>query len=215
MRMTFGIHAPRPLDWGLIAASLAAGALTFAFSDWHGGLFVENGPVEIAQFGLLAAATLLFARASLRLDEWAGLATLTLACLCELMFLRETPRCNSPFYEFGPCIDAELKTLFYVASALPALALLALNPGLRSIRRGLVARLFHFVPRLLPLLVLVPPAVLSQVAERYGLAAAEELLELAFYLMLVLFGLRAAQAGDSLDPAAAGHAAQHGCRVKP
>lgn len=162
-------------------------------------MFMENGPVEMLQVAALAAATALFSRASYRLGGWGGLAVLGLAGLSLLFLIRETPRCDSPFNRFGPCFPGDLKTVVYFLPIVLGIALAVVNPRLHpnNFGRAAFAALPRFLPRLLPLGILVPLIVGAQLADATNFPVAEELLEVTAYLILAVFGLRAAQAGDS------------------
>ena len=198
----FSIAAPRPLDWFLLLGPVLAAAMIVALSDWTGEIFVENGPAEMLQLAVLAAATALFARASYRLGGWAGLSALGLAGLSLLFLVREAPRCDSPFHDFGPCFPSEIKTAVYFLPILLGIVLAIINPRLHPSRFGCsaFAALPRFLLKLLPLAILVPLIVVAQLADARNVPIAEELLELTAYLVLAVVGLRAAQAGDAAVP---------------
>lgn len=191
---------PRILDRMLFLAAAVSGAAILLASDWQTGWFVENGPVEIVQLAVLVLSAILFVRASRGLSGWGALTTLGLAVLSLLALARETPRCTSPLYEFGPCLSGTYKDAVYVAAALFPLVAILWNRELRllGLRNATPRNLLRFIPRLLPLLLLLPLAAGSQLAEIFRLPVAEEVLETTTYLLLLLFALRAAQAADRL-----------------
>lgn len=196
----FHIGIPRLLDWAIIAVASVGGFLALALSDWTGEIFVENGLVETAQLVLLFLAAVFFMRASLRFTEWVALTTLALACISAFAFLREIPRCTSPFYQFGPCISDDYKTALYLSVGVLLVVLIAANRSLRPSRfdRAAFQRLRGFIPKLMPLAILVPLAIGSQLGEVIDIGAIEETLELIGYAVLAVFALRAAQAADEL-----------------
>ncbi|WP_185982764.1 hypothetical protein [Aureimonas mangrovi] len=196
----YRFSSPRLLDLMLAMLAFGGSAAIIALSDWRGGLFVENGPVEMMQAALLFLAACLFVRAGYRLREWAGLAAVGLAWICVLFLTRETPRCASDFYAFGPCFADGYKTAVFVASALAVVLLVLANPTLRRMRPSVssFARLRQFLPRLVPLILPVPLIVLGQVGEAVEWNILEETAELTAYVFLTLCALRAAQAGDML-----------------
>lgn len=198
----FRFSRPRALDVALIAVSTLGGLVVLFGSDWPGGLFVENGPVEILQMSALVAAAALFIRAAFRLDEWAGVTTLALASMSVVFLVRETPRCTSPLYEFGPCISGDYKDAIYVAAGLLVGLCALANPALRPrhFSPASFRRLPAFVLRLWPLFIIAVMIGFGQLADAKGWPRSEETLELTAYLLLALLALRAAQASDTLDP---------------
>lgn len=197
-KSAFHIAVPRLLDWVIIAVASLGGVLALALSDWRGQIFVENGLVETVQLVLLFLAAVFFIRASLRFTEWGALTTLALACLSAFAFLREIPRCTSPFYQFGPCISDDYKNALYVGIGVLLIVLIAANRSLRPSRfdRAAFQRLRGFLPKLMPLAILVPLAIGSQLGEIIDIGAIEETLELIGYAVLAVFALRAAQTAD-------------------
>lgn len=201
---------PRSFDVALIVVALLGGLFVLLGSDWTGGMFVENGPIEILQMSALVIAGVLFIRAAFRLDEWAGVATLSLAAMSIVFLVRETPRCTSPFYEFGPCFSGDYKDVVYVVGGLLVALCAFANPALRLRRFGRqsFARLPRFVLRLWPILLVAILVGLGQLADAFYWPRSEESAELAAYVVLAICGLRAAQAGDRIasDP--------QGCRFR-
>ncbi|MFD2238533.1 hypothetical protein [Aureimonas populi] len=192
------LEPPRPLDWALLGVAAAVGTCVLLLSRWDGGMLGENGPVEIAQLAFLALASVFFLRGGLRLPEWGGLSALSLAALSMLFFVREVPRCTSPYYEFGPCIDNGYKDTIYLLVVVAVIGWSLLNRGVRPARfgRAQFGQLPAFIVKLAPLLILVPLIGISQLGDKWNLPGLEEALELVGYMVVTFFGLLAAQAGD-------------------
>lgn len=143
----------------------------------------ENGPSEILQAAMVILAGLLFFLAALRFGFEIFYASVALAVACGLAAAREFPRCGSAYYDVGPCVTGDAKTLISLAIVGSALVLLA-------IRREAVSR--HL--RELNFFWVVPCAISGValvVAEIYGETLyqvwIEETLELASYLNLLVF----------------------------
>ena len=193
-----GLFDTRATDWVLLVTVFAGAFVLLLLSDWSGGFFVENGPIEIAQLACLVLAAIFFLRASRGLASWPALTCIALASLCLLALARETPRCSSPLYDFGPCLSSSYKDAVYVVGAAFPLLMLLSNPVLRTFRLNVaaVAALLRFIPHLMPLLLLVPLIGASQIAEAWQLAVGEEILETAAYALLLSFSLRSIAARE-------------------
>lgn len=191
-----GLFDTRPADRALLAVGFVGATFLLFLSDWPGGFFVENGPLEIAQLACLFLGAIFFLRASRGLPSWPALACLALASICLLGLARETPRCSSPFYAFGPCLSSDYKDLVYVVGAAFPIVMILVNPALRAFRLNVAsaAALLRFIPRLLPLLILVPLVGSAQVAEAWHAPVWEESLETTAYALLLYFSLRSISA---------------------
>lgn len=182
----------------ILSSSLLGALAIVVLSDWRGGWFSENGPWEMLQIGALLGAAIVFSRASLNLDGWAGRLALGLALFSLLFLVRELPRCGSPFYEAGPCMPGGTKTLGYVLPLLLWIGLVWRSPALgpRALRRSEFRALPRFVLGCLPLLLVLGLLIVGQVADGRDLPMLEEFSELAAYLLLALAALAAGQEAD-------------------
>lgn len=184
---------PRPGPW-LAGAALLVLLAVLAGTGWRdddalGRTFAEDGPVELVQVAVLLVASGLFTVAFARGLFAVGQASLVFAVAAIMAAMRETPRCDSPFYEGGVCIDGNLKDGVYVAMALLVVVGLVLKPSIRP-------RLLTFRQNLIVArhLLWTWPAVLaagmiasSELLEASGFYRTEEALELAAYLYLAAF----------------------------
>jgi hypothetical protein len=184
---------PRVRPWlagGAVLVLLAVLAGTgWRDDDGLGRLFAEDGPVELVQVVVLLAASALFAMSFVRGLFAVGQASLVLSVAGLIAAMRETPRCDSLFYEGGICIQGDLKNGVYVAMALLVVVGLILKPSIRP--RLLTLRQNLIVARHL---LWTWPAVLAAVAiasteilEASGFYRTEEAMELAGYVYFAAF----------------------------
>lgn len=195
------MHSASP-SW-IVAASVAAVAAVAA----HGlnivhpslaSLFVENGPAELAQQAALAVAAGLFLLGMRRASDTQSLVLGALAAFAILAFIRETPNCDSPFYEFGPCLSQPTKDGGYVLSGLLVVVFTVMYrvAVAAAFRGGIVRYGLRELRWVWPVLLSVPMLAGADFAEALHSQAAEETGELATYLYLMAFAFSVANLRD-------------------
>ncbi|MCB8836004.1 hypothetical protein [Aurantimonas sp. VKM B-3413] len=169
----------------LFCLALAAGfdllAETF---DTGAEIFRENGPIELVQAFIVGIAGLLFYLVAIRFGFELFYGSLLLSLGCGLAVLREIPGCASRFYDGGVCLTAPGKdglTVLLVA-AVAILAAIRHVPFARHIRE---LNFFWVLPSGFAFAILI----LAEIMERLHSMGAEETLELAGYLVLLIFAL--------------------------
>lgn len=145
----------------------------------------ENGPIEILQevllLGSIAALVMTFLRSS---PGGVAVFSLILAYVLFHATVRELPRCDSAFYEGGPCFPSEWKD--WTRLAVSALALLALALKRIDWRAMEWTRDRSWI---LPLAAAAALLAAGQVASSFIYVRLEEILELAGYLILLVLSL--------------------------
>ena len=152
--------------------------------DVGADVFQENGPIEMVQAFVVGAAGILFYIVAIRFGFELFYGSLFLSLGCGLAVLREIPGCASPFYEGGVCLTDSGKdglTVLLVA-CIALLGAIRHVPLARHIRE---LNFFWVLPSGLAFAILV----LAEVMERMHSMGAEETLELAGYLVLLVFAI--------------------------
>jgi hypothetical protein len=180
----------------VIAALVAHGATELL--PQLGIAFIENGPVELAQQAALVVAASLFLLSMCRATDERSLVLGVLAAFAILAFFRETPNCESPFYEFGPCLSQTNKDGGYALSALLAGVFAFVYRGeiRRAFRTGIVAYAIRQLRWVWPVLLAVPLLGGADIAESLHSQAGEEIGELGTYLYLTAFAISAFKSRD-------------------
>ena len=184
-----GSPTPRPLPWLAGALLLLAGALLLGtvvreFDDIQ-AMFMEDGPIEILQAGMLVIAAAVFAFGFLRSAGSRALFCAFAAFALIFAVTRELPRCGSAFSGDGMCLQSGWKTIIVAGAAL--LALVAVLVRRQEWTRE-VLRLSN-IRWVWPCFVVVLFLAGGEAAEHRIHVEIEESLELAAYLYVTAYGL--------------------------
>jgi hypothetical protein len=183
-----GTPTPRPLPWiigGIAIAALAVALGTVAADvDQVRIAFDENGPIELVQAACLAVSAVIFAAAFLKSSGARALYCVIAFGAIVAATTRETPRCDSAFYDGGMCLTGGGKDSIVVAAAILCLLALLWRPlDWRKVLHPVALRWVW------PSFFVMAMLAGSEIAEHAILMGLEESLELAAYLYLATFGL--------------------------
>lgn len=172
---------PRPatwIGWGLVLllGGALAGYLGEVYTDLDYYLFAENGPVEGSQTIVLGVAAAIFAARG-----WRSKGPVAFLCIAVVYVLlhamvRETPRCDSPFYPGGICLTRTAKEALWVIFTVGLAALLFLK---RADFLDALKPRWSFV--FWPLGVAFIMLLAGELAEHYNQEGIEETLEMLAY----------------------------------
>ena len=180
------IRYPEPKAWLLLGVASSAAAVAFGWyaestargSEW----FVENGPVEVPETITLAIACVIFIA---RVGRSRGPVPAWCIPIAYMLFhavLRETPRCDSPFYSGGTCLSHEWKYgLVVLASAIAVFLLILRRADIFEMLKPRWSLVFW------PLVVPVILLFLAEFFEKSRSIAVEESLELAAFGYTIVF----------------------------
>ncbi|MDY8110470.1 hypothetical protein U0C82_15110 [Fulvimarina sp. 2208YS6-2-32] len=141
---------------------------------------VENGYYELIQAGILAVTALLFFTALIRFRRELFYFAAIVTFVSVLAMTRETPVCDSAFYESGPCFSANGKTMLILATGLIVLCALAIKREPFA-RRWSELNFFYAVPVALTVLFLLASAMFETMINVW----LEEMSEMSAYLNLL------------------------------
>lgn len=184
------IAFPRALPWlagavVLLATGLLIGIWYEPYPDLEAAIFNENGPVETVEMLALALAMTVFIFRAIRSDDPVSLICIVIAFLLANAILRETPRCDSPFYDRGMCVPTRLWKNGFV------FVLLAITSTGLWVRRRHLREVFSIRWPLMfwPLLAALALLVIAEIAEDFSVMGTEETLEAFAYFYSAAFGL--------------------------
>lgn len=181
--------APRIRPWLISGILLALAAIGFGTLVRSFGaipaFFIEDGPVELLQAGMLVVCAVMLAIAFLRSSGARALFCLVAAYASIFAVTREIPRCGSAFSGDGACLDGSWKTILVLSASLVALAALIWRRP--EWRKALSPSQLRWV---WPCFVVVVMLAGAEAAEHQQHVEIEESLELAGYLYLGAFAVR-------------------------
>ncbi|HEY4191040.1 MAG TPA: hypothetical protein VGM46_00195 [Mesorhizobium sp.] len=181
---------PKALPWLagaviLFGIGLLLGWYYQFYPELRAETFDENGPVETLEMVALIAAAIIFAFRAVRSNDPIGTMCIPIVLILAIAFVRETPRCDSSFYDGGLCFRTErwkdvTVTLFLIAAAI------ALFRRRQHLAAVLSIRKIHvFWPIWLSAVLLI----LAEIGEAHGVLGTEESLEFFAYLYLASLGV--------------------------
>lgn len=181
---------PRAIPWLAVAVVLLLTAVFVGlwfhpYPELIATVFSENGPVETLEMIALGSAAVIFMIRAARSDDPIGTMCIPIAMVLMMAFVRETPRCDSTFYDGGMCFPGRLAKNLTVGLILTFSAV-----ALFIRRRHFLAmfdrqRIHLFWPIWVSALLLVT----AEIGEEYGVMGTEELLEFFAYLYLASLGV--------------------------
>ncbi len=179
------ITYPRPatwIGWGLILlpAAALAGYLAEVYTDLDYYLLDENGPVEGFQTIVLGIAAAIFAARGWRSKGPVAFLSIVVVYVLVHAMVRETPRCDSPFYPGGICLTTTAKEALWVIFTVGLAVLLFTRRA--DLPDALKPRWsFVFWPLGVAFLMLL----FGELAEHYNQEGIEETLEMLAYCYTV------------------------------
>lgn len=179
------ITYPRPatwIGWGLILlpAAALAGYLAEVYTDLDYYLLDENGPVEGFQTIVLGIAAAIFAARGWRSKGPVAFLSIAVVYVLVHAMVRETPRCDSPFYPGGICLTTTAKEALWVIFTVGLAVLLFTRRA--DLPDALKPRWsFVFWPLGVAFLMLL----FGELAEHYNQEGIEETLEMLAYCYTV------------------------------
>jgi hypothetical protein len=184
-----GSPTPRAKPWlaGGIVVLLAAVALGLGVREFDDiqSFFMEDGPIETVQAGMLMVAAVIFGFAFFRSSGARALFCVVAAFAIVFAVTRELPRCDSVFSGDGVCLTSTWKRALVLAAG--SLGLLAVLWRRREWTTEAL-RLSN-LRWIWPSFVVVALLAGAETAEHRVHIEIEESLELAAYLYLCVFGL--------------------------
>lgn len=127
-----GMPKPDPKAWllSVFLAAIAAVALVFLLDRFPAlrSVFMEDGPIETVQAGLLLGIAALFAVGFMRSVDSRAMFCLLAAFACLFAVTREIPRCGSAFAGGDVCLPKSGKEAIVLAASALALLALVLRP---------------------------------------------------------------------------------------
>jgi hypothetical protein len=181
---------PRAVPW------LSAGAILFGIGVlvglWYqpypeliATVFSENGPVETLEMVALTSAAALFILRAARSNDPIGTMCIPIAVALASALVRETPRCDSSFYDGGMCFPDRLWKHVIIGSFLTLAAIALFIRRRHFFAVFSIQRIHVFWPIWISALLLV----IAEISEKYGAMGTEELVEFFAYLYLACFGV--------------------------
>ncbi|MHA6643356.1 hypothetical protein [Mesorhizobium sp. A623] len=183
------IH-PKAVPW------LTAGAMLFGvglligwwyqpYPELIATVFSENGPVETLEMVALTSAAALFVFRAARSNDPIGTMCIPIALVLASAIVRETPRCDSSFYDGGMCFpDQQWKNVTIgLFLTIAAIALFIRRRHFFAVFS--IQRIHVFWPIWISALLLIS----AEISERYGVMGTEEVVEFFAYFYLACFGV--------------------------
>jgi len=185
-----GIVYPKPVPWllagvVLFGVGLLIGLWTRPYPELEAALYSENGLVETPEMIALIAALGVFAYRAWRTDDPIGGICAGIAMLLGIALVRETSRCDSPFYEGGVCFPNYIwkNSAYALVGIAGGTALFLRSRHARAVLSLAMFKAFW------PLGVAAVLVVSSQILEARSVQGSEEVLEFFTYVYLAAFGI--------------------------
>lgn len=175
---------------------LSAGAILFGvgvligwwyqpYPELIATVFSENGPVETLEMVALTSAAALFILRAARSNDPIGTMCIPIAMVLAIALVRETPRCDSSFYDGGMCFPDRLWKHVTIGLFLTVAAIALYIRRRHFLAVFSIQRIHVFWPIWISALLLV----IAEISEKYGMMGTEEVVEFFAYLYLAGFGV--------------------------